>query len=84
MNDQINPKERYEAAIYTERDGCVRMQPFEELNTAHNWLMAQLKDVKVEHPLSQRFAVIRDREAKGKAVFQLGAEYLGNRPTGQE
>ncbi len=74
MNNQIDPKERYEAAVYTERGGCVCMARFEESNKAHSWLMKQLETVKVEHDF-QRAWTIRDRH-EDRALLTHGPAYL--------
>ena len=76
VNNQIDPKERYQAAVYTETGGCVCMARFEEPNEAQNWLMKQLETVKVEYPLLQRAWVIRDLQQSGKVLDTGGAAYL--------
>ena len=75
MNNQIGPKRRYEAAIYTERDGCICMARFEQLDRARVWLAAQLETTKVQQ-LSVRTWVICDWQEGGKMIGTDGPKHL--------
>lgn len=71
----LNPKMRYEAAIYTERDGCICMAKFEQLDRAHGWLIRQLGTARVQQ-LSERTWVIRDWQEGGKVIVTDGPKHL--------
>jgi hypothetical protein len=75
MTSEINPKERYEAAIYTERGGCVAMAFLETPREADNWLTAQLAKIRVEYPSFQRAWQVRDRQ-ENRVLNTDGPAYL--------
>ena len=77
MNEQIDPKERYEASIYTERGGCVRMAFFDTATKAQSWLRKQLETVRTNLPHECAWAV-RDRH-DGKVLVKDGPDYLRTR-----
>jgi hypothetical protein len=79
MNNQTDPNERYEATIYTEKGGCVGMASFETRQQTHNWIMAQLKKVRVERPLIERAWQVRDRQ-ENKVLQTDGPAHLIKHP----